>query len=114
MDDDFHGKRTASTTARAFYRRVFTGALNDEDGGGGLGGPVIAAIFGNTPDKYAASVCGIRGAFELLPTNAYGRNWRGSQTRKGSLTYWNGDAFDLDMSTSSPPGLPGSKLAPPT
>jgi hypothetical protein len=89
----------------AFYRRFYTGALAKEDGGGGF-----ARILGNDPDKYTAIVSGVRGAFELLPTDAYVSGWRGTVNSSGPHTPWLGPAFPLYRDPAIPPGLPDSSI----
>ncbi len=92
--------------AVAFYRRFYTGALAKEDGGGGF-----ATILGNDPDKYTAIVSGVKGAFELIPSDAYGKSWRGTVDETGAHTHWTKPAFTLYRDSSIPPGLPDSSIA---
>jgi len=85
------------------YRRFFTGAISEIDGGGGL-----SRILGNTGEKYAAVISGLTGPMQLIPSNLYKNRNNEAWLRyreNGVDKDWKGDVFDLYTNEHSPPGL---------
>jgi hypothetical protein len=100
------------------YRRFFTGATSDFDGGWAL-----SHVLGNTPEKFAGICSGMPGPLQLLPTNNYrdeGGQWLHYKLN-GSEQSWSGDVYDLYLggagstgaASHDPPAITPSDLGAP-
>ncbi len=93
--------------AVVMYRRYFTGATPELDGGD-IAARALEYIIGNTGDKYATVTSGMPGAIQLLPTNAYrdtgGKAWLNYKV-EGVVSAYSGDVYDLYAKPASPPGI---------
>ncbi|HBY58689.1 MAG TPA: hypothetical protein DEH78_02630 [Solibacterales bacterium] len=93
--------------AAVLYRRFFTGAVGEFDGGGGL-----ARILGNTPEKFTKMMHGLAGPMELLPSDRYLKRENRQawifEVASGATTPTNpeGNVFDILLGTTAPTALP--------
>jgi pimeloyl-ACP methyl ester carboxylesterase len=95
--------------APVFYRRMYTGAIPDLDGGRGL-----SMIMGRDPEEFATLLSGLRGPCELIPNNQYrsaGRHWLWGPPRVSHGTVvappspFTGTMYTHYRATVAPPGI---------
>jgi lecithin:cholesterol acyltransferase len=99
--------------AVVMYRRFFTGATKEFDGG--WAGVPLNTIIGNTADKFATTSSGMPGPIQLLPTNNYrdtgGKAWLNFKL-EGRTSSWPGDVYTLYNSVATPPGIAPHTIIP--
>ena len=98
--------------AAVFYRRMYTGAISDLDGGGPL-----ARIQGTTPEEFATVLSALRGPCELIPNNDYRdtgpTDWLVDERARPPRA-WTGDMFAHYVEPTGPPGVWWSLAPPPS